>query len=124
MMHLRQSPHETYRRIDFDARVNGAGPAELVHLCYEHLIGALGTSIHANAIGDNELKSRSMTRALTAITALRMGVSGESDIAGALVQLYEGARRSILDNALIFDSRAISTLKNDFVEIQQALLVS
>lgn len=116
------SPQEAYRRVDFDARVSSAGPAELVHLCYEHLTSALGTAVHADANGDNCLKSRSMTRALTAITALQMGVAGAGDMALALGQLYEGARRTILDSALAFDADAIATLRNDFAEIGQALL--
>jgi flagellar protein FliS len=116
-----RTPHEAYRRVDFDARVNGASPTELVHLCYEHLTGALGTAIHAHGIGDNSLKSHSMTRALTAITALQLGVSGESDVAGALKHLYESARRTVLDCAITFDSRKIETLRADFLEIGRAL---
>lgn len=115
------SPHEAYRRVDFDARVQGANPAELVHLCYEHLIGALGTAIHAGATGDNTLKSRSLTRALTAITALQMGVSGDTGMADALRQLYEGARREILDAAIRFDPAKIEVVRRDFEEIGRAL---
>lgn len=117
------SPHEAYRRVDFDARVSGAGPAELVHLCYEHLVGALGTALHADRGGDNGLKSRSITRALTAITALQMGISGDNPMAGALNQLYQSARRTILDSALVFDAARIETLRRDFSEIGAALRV-
>ncbi|EJL27093.1 flagellar export chaperone FliS [Novosphingobium sp. AP12] len=120
-MMLLTSPQEAYRRVDFDARVSGAGPAELVHLCYEHLVSALGTAVHADRRGDNCLKSRSMTRALTAITALQMGLAGGEGIAGALSQLYEAARRTVLDSALQFDSERISVLREDFVEIGRAL---
>lgn len=120
-MLFQNSPHEAYRRVDFDARVNGAKPAELVHVCYEHLIGALGTAIHAHQNGDNGLKSRSMTRALTAITALQMGVSGEDAMGAALNQLYTAARRTILDSAIVFDTQRIETVRNDFAEIGQAL---
>lgn len=116
-----RSPHEAYRRIDFDARVKGANPAELVHLCYEHLVSALGTAIHAHGIGDNSLKSGSMTRALTAITALQLGVSGESEVASALKHLYESARRTLLDCAVVFDSQRVDTLRTDFAEIGRAL---
>lgn len=117
-----RSPHEAYRRVDFDARVSGASPTELVHLCYEHLVGALGTAIHAHGIGDNSLKSRSMTRALSAITALQLGISGDSAVASALEHLYESARRTILDSALQFEPRRIEALRSDFVEISHALL--
>lgn len=120
-MMLLTSPQEAYRRVDFDARVKGAGPAELVHLCYEHLVSALGTAVHADRRGDNCLKSRSMTRALTAITALQMGLAGGEGVAGALSQLYEAARRTVLDSALQFDSERITTLREDFVEIGRAL---
>jgi flagellin-specific chaperone FliS len=122
-MLLMTSPQEAYRRVDFDARVSGAGPAELVHLCYEHLVSALGTAVHADRRGDNCLKSRSMTRALTAITALQMGIAdGAGDgMAGALGQLYEAARRTILDSALAFDAERIATLREDFAEIGAAL---
>ncbi|MBH0112112.1 flagellar protein FliS [Novosphingobium sp. YJ-S2-02] len=120
-MRPRLSPHEAYRRVDFDARVTGAGPAELVHLCFEQLIGALGTAIHADAIGESALRSRSMTRALTAVTALQMGVSGEDDMAGALNQLYRSARRTVLDSATRFDAARITTLRDDFIEIGAAL---
>lgn len=120
-MFPRPSPQEAYRRVDFDARVSGAKPAELVHLCYEHLVSALGTAIHAEARGDNGLKSQSLTRALTAITALQMGVSGDEDVSAALRHLYESARRTILDNAINFNAERISSLRDDFVEIGAAL---
>ncbi|WP_395391936.1 flagellar protein FliS [Novosphingobium sp. BL-8A] len=116
-----QNPNEAYRRVDFDARVNGAGPADLVHLCYEHLVAALGTAIHADRINDNGLRSRSLTRALTAITALQLGVSGENSMADALNHLYAAARRTVLDCSLSFDSRQIGTLRKDFEEIGRAL---
>jgi flagellar protein FliS len=120
-MLAQRSPHEAYRRVDFDARVNGASPAELVHLCFEHLVSALGTAIHAESLGDNGLKSRSMTRALTAITALQLGVTGESEVAAALKHLYESARRTILDCAVVFDAGKVETLRTDFHEIGRAL---
>jgi flagellar protein FliS len=121
-MRRQLSPVEAYRRVDFDARVSGAGPAELVHLCYEHLVAALGTAIHADRNGDNGLKSRSLSRALTAITALHLGVSGESEVAAALNQLYDAARRTVLDSAIAFDARSLAALRADFAEIGQALL--
>ena len=120
-MLVQHSPHEAYRRIDFDARVTGAKPAELVHVCFEHLIGALGTAIHAHNNGDNVLKSSSLTRALTAITALQMGVSNDHAVSGALTQFYTAARRTILDNALNFNPGQIQTIRDDFAEIGKAL---
>lgn len=120
-MLTQRSPHEAYRRIDFDARVEGADPRHLVQLCYEQFIGALGSAIFAQGKGDNLLKSQSLTRALSAVTALQLGVSGEGSVADALRTLYEAARKSILDSALQFDSAMLERIRQDFVEISRAM---
>ena len=56
-MLARHNPQDAYRRVDFDARVNGCDPMELVGLCYEHLIAALGSAMFAHERGDNATKS-------------------------------------------------------------------
>jgi flagellin-specific chaperone FliS len=116
-----RSPQDVYRRVDFDARVSASGPNELVHICIEHLVAAIGTALHAAATSDNGLKSRSLTRALSAITALQLGVTGEDGMAMALRQVYEAARRTILDCAIAFDAERLAALRTDFTEIGAAL---
>jgi len=120
-MLAQRNPHEAYRRVDFDARVAGANPAQLVSLCCEQVAGALSTALHAAQRGDNALKSQSLTRALSAITALQFGVSGEEGIATALRQLYGAARRAILDSAVAFDPETIATVRADFLDIARAM---
>lgn len=121
MLALR-SPHEAYRKVDFDARVAGADPQQLVALCYEQLIGALGSAIFAHESHDNRLKSQSLTRALSALTALQMGISRDAAIAPALFQLYDAARRAVLDSVLAFDPKTLSAVRQDFIDISRALL--
>ena len=120
MLALR-SPHEAYRKVDFDARVAGANPQQLVALCYEQLIAALGSAIFAHKKHDNRLKSQSLTRALSALAALQMGVSQDAAIAPALLQLYEAARRAVLDSVLTFDPIRLDQVRQDFIEISRAL---
>lgn len=119
-----RSPNEAYRRIDFDARVEGADPKHLVGLCYEQLISSLGSAIFAQERSDNSLKSQALTRGLSAITALQLGVSGDSDTAKALRHLYEAARRAILDSAIEFDGKILGTIRQDFIEISRAMNIS
>lgn len=116
-----RSPNEAYRRVDFDARVEGSDPRHLVNLCYEQLVSSLGSAIFAQERRDNSLKSQSLTRALSAITALQLGVSGDHDTAQALRHLYEATRRAILDSALNFDAALLGTIRQDFVEISRAV---
>lgn len=115
------NPSEAYRRVDFDARVTGADPRQLVSLCYEQLIAALSSALFAFEAADNARKSAALTRALTSLTALQMGIRGEDKVAAALHQLYESARRAMLDSVLEFNAKAITTLRDDFAEIAKAM---
>jgi flagellin-specific chaperone FliS len=121
-MMMQRSPADVYRRVDLDARIGTAPPAELVALCYEKLLGALGTAIVANDRGDASLKSDSLTRALSAVMALRLGIKGTEGVAGALHSLYEGTSRTILDSVVTFDAPALGRLRNDIREIAAALI--
>jgi flagellin-specific chaperone FliS len=120
-MHALRSPHEAYRRVEFDARVVGADPRQLVLVCYDQLTGALGRALHGARSGDNRLKSEALTRALAAIAALQMGIDPSAPIASVLTQFYGSARRALLDCVLNFDPLVVEQLKQDFSEIRNTL---
>jgi flagellin-specific chaperone FliS len=115
------TPSEAYRRVAFDARVAGADPSQLVLLCFEQLDLALGASLLAATRRDNAAKSQALTKALSALTALQLGISREAAMAPALHQFYEAARAQLLGNVLAFDAPAIGTLRGDFAQVGQAL---
>ena len=117
----RNTPQDAYRRVEFDARVGGSDTRQLVTLCYEQFIGALGTALHMARIGDNRGKSQAMTKALSAITALQLGVSGEVEVSWALRHLYEATRKALLDNVLTFNPDTIETIRGDFIDILRAM---
>ncbi len=120
-MLARRSPQEAYARVDFDARVAGADARELVALCYEQLVSAIGSALFADEHADNALKSRSLTRALSAVTALSLGVRGEDGVASALRHFYDAGRRTLLDCAVSFDPARLAALRQDVTEIAAAL---
>ncbi|MDE2563841.1 MAG: flagellar protein FliS [Sphingomonadales bacterium] len=120
----RADPSEVYRRVDFDARVTGASPQQLVDLCFEQLSGSLERAIFAEARGDNAMKSAALTRAVAALTALQLGVDGENPTGAALLQLYGSARRSVLDSAIAFDRATMEAIRSDFAEIGRAMRAS
>lgn len=120
-MLARRTPDAVYRRVDFDARVGGADPMELVGLCYEHLIAALGSALFAHERKDNAGKSAALTRAVSALTALQLGVKGTEGVAAALLQFYQAAKNAVLDSVLAFDPARISSVRADILEIASAL---
>ena len=120
MLALR-NPADAYRRADFDARVAGSDAKSLVLICYETLDIALASAIHAAARGDNPGKSAAITRAMSAITALQLGLRGDDGVAGALRQFLEAGRRTLLDNAIAFDADRVAALRQDFADIARAM---
>jgi flagellar protein FliS len=116
-----RDPYSAYQRVEFDARVNGATSAQLVHICYDQLISALGTAMVAHERKDTTLKSRSFTRALTSLTALQMGVNPESEMAETLLGFYGVARKAILESSIKFDSDCLDAIRRDFTDIRNAL---
>lgn len=120
-MLARRTPDAVYRRVDFDARVNGADPMELVGLCYEHLVAALGSALFAHERKDNAGKSQALTRAVSALTALQLGVNGTQGVAAALHQFYHAAKTTLLDSVLSFDADRIREVRADVLEIASAL---
>lgn len=120
-MMVQRNPGEAYRRIDFDARVAGADPQALVVLCYETVVTALGSALFCHDRADNRGKSAAITRAISAITALQLGLREEGSVSAALQQFLEAGRRGLLDAALAFDPAAVGAIRRDFSEIAQAM---
>ena len=114
-------PNEAYRRSLFDARVQGGDTAALVQLCLEHVITGLGGALFANVRGDAAGRSKALTRALTAITALEMGVDRTAPLAKALLQIYGSARQAVLSSVTDFQPDVLASVRQDFVDIEAAL---
>ena len=114
-------PHEAYRRSAFDARVQGGDSAALVQLCLEQAIAGLGSALFAQERGDASLRSKALTRTLTAITALEMGVDRNAPLAQALLQVYGAARKAVLDSVTDFNVDLLQSVRQDFLDIESAL---
>lgn len=114
-------PREAYRRSAFDARVQSGDTAALVLLCLEQAIAGLGGAILAHERRDPAARSKALTRALTAITALEMGVDRAAPLADSLLHLYGAARRAVLESVTGFNPELLSPVKQDLLDIEAAL---
>ena len=123
MLALRD-PREAYRRVEVDARVQGASQGELVVVCMDEVVMALGSAMLADARGNNTLKSRSLTRAISALFALEMGVQADNPMAGVLLQLFQSARHTVLASVAAFEPERIRDIRADFREVGQAFRIA
>jgi flagellar protein FliS len=119
-MYLHQTAQEAYRKVDFEARVAGTGPRDLVALCFEQLHTALGTALWAHERRDNAVKSQALTRALAALSALELGVAPEAPLARDLLLLYRSGRATLLANVPHFDAARVKALRSDLAEVARA----
>ncbi len=117
-----RTPADTYRSIDYDARVTGSSPQDLVIVSYEYFVAALDAAGFAHERGDNARKSAALTRALAMLTALQLGIAPRSPLAPALARLYEAARSAVLDSVIRFDAAALRRVRSDFAEISAAFV--
>jgi len=114
-------PREAYRRSQLDARVQGGDTAELVRLCLEQVVSGLGAALAFQERRDPAGRSKSLTRALTALTALEMGVDRDAPLADALLQIYSAARYKVLESVSRFDAEGLATVRTDFIDIARAM---
>lgn len=123
-MLAQRDPYNAYQRVEFEARVSGASAQQLVHICFDQLISGLNTALLAAERQDSSLKSQSLTRALSALTALQLGIDPESEMAEILSGFYTAARKSVLESSVHFEAETLRTIRDDFQEIRNALFPS
>lgn len=114
------NPDEAYRRSELDARVRGSGTQNLVLFCCEQVVVGLDSALLAHRREDRAMRSRGLTRALSALTALEMGIDREHPLSAALTALYAHARRVILDAVIDFGSDRLRAVRTDFDELASA----
>ena len=119
-MLARTKPREAYREADFDARLMGSTRENLVLFCIEDFIQTLGVLEFAESRNDRAARSRALTRAITALTALELGVDRSAPMAESLLHFYGSAKTLLLGSIRVTDLRRIAELRQDFRDIATA----
>ncbi len=114
-------PRAAYQQSNFDARVHGGSPQDIVVYCLDELALTLGMLRQADQRGNRAGRSAAITRAIAILTALEMGVDRENELAASLLHFYEGSRRLLLGSIAITQTEAVATLREDVIEIRDAL---
>ena len=76
-MLARAKPGEAYRQSNFDVRLMASDRDDLVLICLDDLIENLGVLEIVEQRDDRAARSRTLTRCVTALTALEMGIDRE-----------------------------------------------
>ena len=80
----------------------------------------LGVLEIAETRNDRAVRSRALTRCVTALTALELGIDREAEMAASLAQFYGAAKALLLDSIRVVDLDKIRELRDDLREIALA----
>ena len=119
-MLARARPGDAYRESNFDARLVTSGREDLILICFDDLIENLGVLEIAETRNDRAVRSRALTRCVTALTALELGIDREAEMAASLAQFYGAAKALLLDSIRVVDLDKIRELRDDLREIALA----
>ena len=119
-MLARARPGDAYRQSNFEARLIASGRDDLVLFCLDDLIDNLGLLEIAESRQDRAARSRVLTRCVTALTALEIGIDREAEMADSLAQFYGAAKSMLLDSIRVIDLEQIAQLRGDLREISAA----
>jgi hypothetical protein len=114
MLALLERPADTYRRVEFDAQVEGSDGAGLTRLCLDRAIVALGRARRARERG---VRVEALGQAASALFALREGVSHDNPLRTALVQFYGSARAAVMASVARFDAARLEAVERDLQEV-------
>ena len=119
-MLYRPGPAEAYRRVEIDAYIVGGEAAQLTRLCLAETIGALNRALYFDSKGDAEPCRGCLAKAISSIQALKLGVDRRQPLADSLLIVYGDALGRITRNLRAFDASTVATVRQDFVDIEQA----
>lgn len=114
-------PSEAYRRIELDARVEGADGMGLTALCLERAVDEIARAEHAHRRGDRASRIDALTRAAAAVTGLERGVANDNPLRESLRQLYGAAAMALRGSLIDHREEVVARVRNDLAEIAALL---
>ncbi len=115
-----RDPGLAYRRSSFEARLLAASPHDLVIMCLEDFLVNLVRFEQADRRDDREARSTALTRCITSLTALEMGVDRSAPLGETLLQFYAAGKSALLGMVVSIEAGRLRTIKNDFEDIRRS----
>ncbi|GAA4045155.1 flagellar protein FliS [Parerythrobacter jejuensis] len=117
MMFQSPDPTEAYRKIEFDARIEGSNGIGLTRLCLERALTELDRAQSAYARGNRQAWGTALTRAASGITALSAGVDSANPLREPLVHLYDSAALAVRAAVTNYRQDVMDRVRRDLEDI-------
>ena len=120
----RNPASEAYARVELDALVLGSKGPQLVRLCLDEALKSIGQALAAQNAERFAIRSRALSRAVLAISALRAGVDEASPMAPMLLEFYGAAADAVTSAILRFKPEPLRALRADLAEVRDQLVAA
>lgn len=117
---LSHSPAAAYRRVELDARVEGAGAGDLTRICLEEAVAALGQALSALERQPGRVPHEPLARAQAIAVWLASSVDPENPLRVSLVQFYGGQANALTRCVARPDAMLIAQVRGDFIDLLNA----
>ena len=113
-----RDPCLAYRHSSFDARLLAAPPQDMVIMCLDDFLANLVRFEQADLRDDREARSVALTRCITGLMALEMGVDRSATLGQTLLQFYAAAKCALLGMMVKIEVGLLRAIKSDFEEVR------
>ena len=114
------NPAAAYRRVELDARIEGAAGADLTRICLEEAVAALGQALAALERDPARVPHGALARAQAIAVWLASSVDPASPLRTSLVQFYGGQAAALARCAATPDARVIAQVRGDLLDLLAA----
>lgn len=115
-----RNPGLAYRRSSFEARLLTASPQDMVIMCLDDFLANLVRFEQADLRDDREARSAALTRCITSLTALEMGVDRTAPLGQTLLQFYAAGKLALLGMVVSIEIGRLRAIKADFEDIRRS----
>ncbi|WP_086617927.1 flagellar protein FliS [Erythrobacter tepidarius] len=120
MRMLSHNPAAAYRRVELDARIEAAGPADLTRICLEEAVAALGQALIALERAPDSVPRAALARAQAITMWLARSVAPEHPLRESLVTFYAGLAHQIAGNFVRARAEEIARVRGDLSDLLAA----
>ena len=113
-------PGIAYRRSSFEARLLAATPQDMVIMCLDDFLANLVRFEQADLRNDREARSTALTRCITSLTALEMGVDRTAPLGQTLLEFFAAGKSALLGMVVSIEVGRLRAIKADFEDIRRS----
>ncbi len=121
MMPLTANPAEAYRRVEFDARIEGSDGTKLTQICLEAVVQALTGAQAAADRKDRTGLADALGRAGQIILGLERAVDPANPMSATLREFYSAASLQVRQITIRYNKAMLATLRQDFIDVMEAM---